>query len=154
MEYMLYKLLHLIAVMMFLGNIILGLFWMHIAVKTKDIKIIHHTIYGIIKADKLFTIPGVVIITIGGVMAAMAGNFPILKTGWIVWSIIMFIISGMAFIGKVGPLQKKMLELTMSQEKFTWAEFYKLFKAWDVWGIIALITPLIAFVMMILKKPN
>ena len=38
MDYTYYKLIHLIAVILFLGNIITGLFWMHIAAKTKDLK--------------------------------------------------------------------------------------------------------------------
>jgi hypothetical protein len=38
---------------------------------------------GIISSDKLFTIPGVVVITIGGFSAAIYGGIPILKTGWI-----------------------------------------------------------------------
>ena len=66
MDYSYLKLIHLIAVMIFLGNIITGLFWMHIAVKTKDLKIISFTIKGIIKADRYFTIPGVIVITTGG----------------------------------------------------------------------------------------
>ena len=48
MEYLYLKLIHLFAVVMFLGNIITGLFWMHIAVKTKDLKITSHTMKGII----------------------------------------------------------------------------------------------------------
>jgi uncharacterized membrane protein len=154
MEYILYKLIHLIAVMIFLGNIILGLFWMHFAVNTKDVKIINHTILGIIKADQYFTIPGVIIITLGGLMAAMAGNYPIIRTGWIFWSIVMFTVSGIAFMIKVVPLQKKMYQFTINQEVFNWNEFYKLFKAWDFWGIVALISPIIAFVFMILKWPS
>jgi hypothetical protein len=34
MGYALFKVIHLLAVVIFLGNIITGLFWMHIAVKT------------------------------------------------------------------------------------------------------------------------
>ncbi len=77
------KLIHILAVILFLGNIITGLFWMHIAVKTKDLKIINHTMNGIIKADRYFTIPGVIIITAGGFLAAIYGHFPILRSGWI-----------------------------------------------------------------------
>jgi uncharacterized membrane protein len=56
MGYALFKLIHLLAVVIFLGNIITGLFWMHIAVKTRDLKIIHFTMKGIGEADRYFTI--------------------------------------------------------------------------------------------------
>ena len=81
MDYSYLKLIHLISVMIFLGNIITGLFWMSIAVRTKDLKIIHFTMKGIIKADRYFTIPGVLIITVGGFLSAIYGHYPILSTG-------------------------------------------------------------------------
>ena len=157
MEYSYLKLIHLIAVMLFLGNIITGLFWMHIAVKTKDLKIINFTMKGIIQADRYFTIPGVIIITAGGFLAAIYGHLPILKTGWILWSIIMFSISGLAFSFKLAPLQKKIYNLTLNKETstdFDWSNFNKVYFEWDIWGFIALITPLAAFVMMTLKIPQ
>jgi uncharacterized membrane protein len=157
MEYGYLKLIHLIAVMLFLGNIITGLFWMHIAVKTKDLKIINFTMKGIIKADRYFTIPGVIIITAGGFLAAIYAHLPILKTGWIFWSVIMFSISGLAFSFKLAPLQKKIYDLTLTKDALTdfdWSNFGKVFFQWDLWGFIALITPLAAFVMMTLKIPQ
>lgn len=157
MEYFLYKLLHIFAVVIFLGNIITGLFWMHIAVKTKDIRIINHTMNGIIRADRYFTLPGVVIIIIAGMMAAMTGHYPLLRTGWILWSLVLFTISGIAFSIKVAPLQKKIYQLTLNNETqadFDWAHFQKLSVAWDIWGFIALVTPLAAAVMMTLKIPQ
>ena len=130
---------------------------MHIAVKTKDLKIIAFAMKGIIKADRYFTLPGVVIITAGGFLAAIYGHFPILRTGWIFWSIIMFSISGLAFAFKVAPLQKKIYNLTLNKESSTdydWENFRKVYLEWDIWGLIALLTPLAAFVMMTLKIPH
>ncbi len=130
---------------------------MRFAVKTKDLRIINFTITGIITADRYFTIPGVIIITTFGILAAVYGHFPLLRTGWILWSIILFSISGLAFGFKVAPLQKIILNLTLNNENtsdFDWHYFQKKYIEWEVWGFIALITPLAAFVMMILKIPN
>jgi uncharacterized membrane protein len=152
-----FKLIHLLAVIIFLGNIITGLFWMRIAVKTKDLRIIQHTMNGIIIADRYFTIPGVIVITVGGFMAAIYGHFPILRTGWILWSIILFSISGLAFAFKIAPLQRKIYKLTSGMENpagFDWIYFRKIYFAWDIWGLIAVLTPLGAFVMMTLKIPR
>jgi uncharacterized membrane protein len=157
MDYTYFKLIHVLAVILFLGNIITGLFWMRIAVKTKDLRIIHHTMNGIILADRYFTIPGVIVITAAGFMAAIYGHFPILRTGWILWSIILFSISGLAFAFKVAPLQKQIHRLTVGVENsadFDWINFRKIYFAWDIWGIVAVLTPLAAFVMMTLKVPQ
>ncbi|MFI5220321.1 MAG: DUF2269 family protein [Bacteroidia bacterium] len=157
MDYSYLKLIHLFAVMIFLGNIVTGLFWMHIAVKTKDLRIITFTMKGIISADRYFTIPGVILITAGGFLAAIYGHFPILRTGWIFWSIILFSISGLAFAFKVAPLQKKLYNLTFDKETsadFNWINFNKVYLEWDIWGLVALLTPLAAFVLMTLKIPQ
>ena len=123
--YTYYKLIHLLAVMLFLGNIITGLFWMHIAVMTKDLKIISHTMKGIIRSDRYFTIPGVLVIIFAGLMGAISGRLPLLGTGWIFWSIVLFSISGLAFMFKVAPLQKSIYNFTL-KEDFDWANFSKL----------------------------
>jgi uncharacterized membrane protein len=157
MEYSYLKLLHLIAVIIFLGNIFTGLFWMRIAVKTRDLKIISHSINGVIRSDKLFTIPGVIFITAFGIITAINGHIALLHTGWILWSIILFSISGIVFTVKVAPLQKKILHLTLNQETsndFNWMNFKKEYLKWEIWGSIALLTPVGALFMMILKIPQ
>ena len=154
--YSYYKLLHIIAVILFLGNITTGLFWMRYAVKTKDLKIISHSINGVIKSDRLFTIPGVIFIVTGGILSAVYGHFPILKTGWIFYSLILFSISGIAFGWKVAPLQKTISNMTLNKENtpdYNWDAFNKKFKEWETWGLIALLAPAIALAMMVLKIP-
>ncbi len=79
--YLLMKLLHIVAVIAFLGNIATGLFWHIHAARTRDPKLLAHTVDGIIRSDRLFTIPGVVVIIATGVAVAMAGGFPLLRTG-------------------------------------------------------------------------
>ena len=157
MEYSYFKLLHIVAVIMFLGNITTGLFWMRIAVKTKDLKIISHSMKGVIKSDRLFTIPGVIIITIGGFMTAISGDLPILSTGWIFWSLVLFSVSGIAFVWKVAPLQTRIYKLTVNEQNssgFDWNMLHKKYLEWETWGLIALLTPFAAMVMMTLKLPR
>lgn len=154
--YLILKAIHLLAVVAFLGNIVTGLFWMKFARKTKDIKIIHHTAKGLIASDKLFTIPGVLIITAAGFYAAIYGGVPLLRTGWIFWPIILFSLSGIFFAYKVAPLQGKMrrvLEGETNVQVLESGRFDKLMKQWELWGFMAVITPVISFFMMILKWP-
>ncbi len=153
MVYLYLKLIHVLFVIFFLGNITVGLFWKMFAQKSKDSDKIAFAFKGIIKADRIFTLPGVIGITIFGIGGAVHGGLPILGTGWILWSIILFVISGAAFMAKVVPLQKKIAALASDKEKFNWDEYHKLAKQWDFWGFIALITPILATVLMILK-PN
>jgi uncharacterized membrane protein len=156
MMYLILKAIHIFAIMLFLGNITTGLFWMHYAVRTKSQEVINHTIKSIIQADKIFTIPGVIVIVASGIGLALYAHFPMLKTSWILWPILLFITSGIAFGLKVTPLQNRIYTLTSTSKTMAnedWYLFRKLLKNWDVWGLVALLTPFIAFGMMVLKVP-
>jgi len=154
--YLLFKLIHVIAVILFLGNIITGLFWKFHADGTRDPKVIAHAFEGIIRADRWFTIPGVIAIVVAGVGAAIWGHFPILGTGWIFWSIVLFAISGLAFSFKVAPLQVRIANLAragMETKQMDWDLYHTLSRSWEFWGLVALVTPVAAVVLMVLK-PN
>ena len=156
MLYLFLKLLHIIAVILFLGNIITGLFWKFHADRTGDPRIIMHAFEGIIRSDRWFTIPGVVVIILAGVGAAIIGRFPILGTGWIFWSTVLFAISGLAFSFKVAPLQIRLANLArsgMETEQMDWHLYHTLSRSWELWGLVALLTPVAAVVLMVLK-PN
>lgn len=129
---------------------------MHNAFKTKDLRIISYSMNGVIKSDKIFTGPGVVLITFFGLYMAFEAGYPILRTGWIFWSIILFTISGLIYGIKVAPLQKKIYKLSfdnIDNSNFNWSELVSLYRQWEYWGLAALLTPVAATVLMTLKLP-
>src|SRR5579859_6276542 len=111
--YLAFKLVHIVAVIIFLGNITVGGFWKAWADRTNNAAIIAHTMEGIIKADRIFTIPGVILIVIGGVGATFAADIPILRTGWILWGLVLFVLAGIAF-GPLSRTQRNLLALAKS----------------------------------------
>ncbi|HKO58042.1 MAG TPA: DUF2269 family protein [Thermoanaerobaculia bacterium] len=148
--YHLLKLIHVFAVIIFLGNIITGLFWKMHADQTKDRSIITHALRGLIRADRWFTVPGVVVITAAGIFAAVQAGLPLIRTGWILWSIVLFSLSGVAFAWKVGPLQKQMLRMAESGE-IDWTAYRAKSLEWELWGLFATVTPGAAVVLMTMK---
>lgn len=154
MPYLATKALHVIAVVLFLGNITTGIFWKRHADRTRDPRIIAHMLEGLTGSDRWFTMPGVFLIILFGVGAAMMGGLPMLRTGWILWAIVLFILSGFAFMAQVSPLQKRMAKLMRAGlERGTpdWAAYERMSHAWDAWGAIALLTPVAALFLMVLK---
>lgn len=152
--YLALKLLHIAAVVAFLGNITTGLFWHRIAARTQDPKLLAFTIDGIIKSDRLFTVPGVVVIIAAGVALAIIGRYPILGTGWILWSLVLFSISGIAFMAKLAPLQRELRALAEDgarSGRFDVAAYAALTRRWELWGAVALVTPLLSLVLMVMK---
>ena len=152
--YLLIKLLHIVAVIAFVGNITTGIFWHTHAARTRDPKLLAYTMGGIIRSDRLFTIPGVIGIIATGIAAAIYGNIPILRTGWILWTLILFIVSGLIFMIRVAPLQRQLRALAEAAAQsgtFDYARYRALAIRWEVWGSAALLTPLAGLALMVLK---
>lgn len=151
MVYNVWKLLHVLAAIIFLGNITIGIFWKLQADKSGDRLKIAETFKNIIKADKIFTVPSVALLFLFGAGAAMQGDLSLVETPWIFWSIVMFIISGIVFMYKLVPLQKQIHALANDPDKFSSEEYLKLSNKWNTWGMIATVTPYVAVVLMVLK---
>jgi uncharacterized membrane protein len=152
--YLAMKLVHVVAVIMFLGNITTGVFWKAHGDRTRDPRVIAAIMDGIIRSDRWFTMPGVALIIIAGFGAAGIGKIPMLRTPWILWSIILFSVSGLAFMIRLVPLQRRMRDLARSatdEASFDWTEYQRLSGQWNTWGGIALVTPLVAAALMVLK---
>lgn len=152
--YLLFKLVHVTAVIAFLGNIATGLFWHAHAARTRDPKLLAHTMDGIIRSDRVFTVPGIVGIVGAGIAAAIQGHYPILHTGWILWTLILFFVSGVMFMMRVVPLQRQLRALAEAGVRsgtFDYASYHALAVRWEVWGAAALLTPVIGLVLMVLK---
>lgn len=152
--YLTLKLLHVAAVVIFLGNITTGLFWHAHAARTRDPRLLAHTMAGIIRSDRLFTGPSVIVILITGVAAAIEAGLPILRTGWIFWATALFAVSGLIFAVRVAPLQRRLHALALAGVEtgaFDHAAYRALALRWEAWGTAALLTPVAALVLMVLK---
>jgi uncharacterized membrane protein len=148
--YLVLKLIHVSAVVMFLGNITTGLFWKAHGDRSGDPRIMAHTMEGVIRSDRWFTIPGVIVIVAAGVATAMIGGMPLLGTPWILWSLVLFSASGLAFVFRVAPLQVRILEIARGTP-FDRDRYRAISRRWELWGFAALITPVAALVLMVLK---
>ena len=152
--YLLIKLLHVVAVIAFLGNIATGLFWHLHAAHTRDPRLLAHTMDGIISSDRLFTIPGVVVIVTTGIISAVTGGLPLLRTGWILWTLVLLTVSSVIFMAFVTPLQRQLLALAQAGSgpgSFDYDGYARVARRWDIWSAAALLAPAAGLVLMVLK---
>jgi len=152
--YLWLKLVHVLAVVAFIGNIATGVFWHRHAERTRDARIVAHAMAGVIRSDRLFTMPGVLVILASGILGAIRGGFPILGTGWILWSLVLFAVSGLVFMLRLAPLQRQMLkqaEAGAAAGRLDEAAYALLSRRWEIWGAVATLTPLGALALMVLK---
>jgi uncharacterized membrane protein len=145
-------LVHIFAVIIFLGNIIVAVFWKGHGDKSNDPKIMAHTIRGMIRADRYFTMPAVAFLIVAGFGAMGIIGWPF-ETGWILWGLILIVISSAAFMAKVVPAQKKLLKIAEA-DSFDQQQYDAVSKEWNLWSSIATIAPIIAVVLMVLKVPS
>lgn len=152
--YLLMKTLHVVAVVLFVGNIVIGAFWKAHGDRTGDPRIIAHTLEGITRADRWFTMPGVALLVIAGFGGAGIGRLPVFGTDWIVWSLVLLIISAAVFMGVLVPLQRRMLAVARAASPaadFDRAQYDRLSRQWMMWGLLATLTPVVAIAVMVFK---
>ena len=152
--YLWLKFFHVLAVVLFIGNIVTGVFWHKHALRTNDARLIAHAMDGVLRSDRLFTLPGVLVIIASGVFAAMQAGFPLLSTGWILWSLVLFGISGIVFGARLTPLQRRMRDFARAGATsgvFDRVAYDRLSGQWDFWGAVATLAPIGALALMVLK---
>ena len=152
MLYLLLKSLHVVSVVLFLGNILTGVFWKRHGDRG-DLAARRSALTGLIAADRVFTIPTVFAIIATGIANALLAHIPILGTPWILWGIILFGVSGAVFGARVGPLQKKLLANVEAGLAGNWNEtaYRELSAQWLFWGWVATAAPLIVVFLMVFK---
>jgi uncharacterized membrane protein len=153
MQYFILKSLHILAVVLFLGNIVTGVFWKAHGDRAGTLAARAQALDGVIRSDRWFTLPGVMVIILTGVLLAMTLGLPLLSTRWIGWSLVLFGISGVVFSARVGPLQKKLLANVQAGMAGAWneSEYQSLSRAWQAWGWLATGAPVVALVLMVTK---
>ena len=143
------KIVHLAAVVIFLGNILTAIFWKAQGDRTRDPRIIAHTMAGIIRADRVFTMPSVAILLIAGLGAQGMAHYPI-TLPWILGSLILYLLSAGVFMARVAPVQKRLAAIAASGS-MDWSEYDRLSGQWRIWELIATLLPIVAFVLMVWK---
>lgn len=152
MLYLVLKSLHIVAVVLFLGNIITGAFWKVHADRSGDLRARAQALDGIVSSDRIFTAPGVLLIVATGVALVFVGGLSF-KAFWVLGSIVLFGVAGALFGARVGPLQKKLLANVRAGLSGQWneSEYDALSRGLNVWGITATVLPLIALFLMVIK---
>jgi uncharacterized membrane protein len=152
--YLILKTIHVLSVILFLGNIITGLFWKAHADATHDPKVQAHALAGVIRSDIFFTMPAVLVIIVSGVALASMAGLPLLGTVWIAASLAAFALSGLLFASFIAPLQRRLLnEALGAQPGAAWPspDYRRLSRLWEGIGLIAIALPLAALALMIFK---
>src|SRR5580704_15730484 len=109
-SYLLLKTIHLVGVVIFLGNIIVTAWWKVMADRTRDPKIIAFAQRQVTLTDWVFTFGGVTLVAIGGYGNAALHGIP-LTLAWLAWGNALFILSGVIWVAILIPVQTKLARI-------------------------------------------
>jgi uncharacterized membrane protein len=151
--YLSLKVIHLLAVVIFVGNIATGFFWHAHAWRTRNPILLAHTVQGLIRSDRVLTMPSAGLLIIAGIATAVVGGVP-MRTGWIGWTIVAFVVAGALFSTRVGPLQKQLYEIANAASggsAFDESRYADIAARWRAWGAVAVLALAIGLALMVLK---
>ena len=152
--YLLLKLLHIIGATVLLGTGAGIAFFMLMAHRTGDARLIAHTAGVVVIADTLFTATAVVVQPVTGVALAHIAGYPLFE-GWIGLSLILYIAIGLFWLPVVW-MQLRMRGLArvaVEQGSALPAEYHRLFRIWFACGFPAF-AMVIAIVWLMVAKPG
>ena len=143
------KSLHILGASLFLGNIIVSAFWKALADRTGNYSVIRFATRLVNVTDTVFTGLGATLLLVTGHL--LAGNYGgILSNDWILWSYVLFGVSGAIWIAVLIPIQFKQAQmLRMSPTEEIPKEYYRLARLWSFAGTLATLFPLPAIYLMV-----
>ncbi len=147
------RFLHIAATALFFSNAVLGMIWERRSLASGSKEIILHTYNTVAFLDALFSSPLIILSLLGGL--SLSFNLGDLwQTGWLSVSFLLFILSGVIWMGSDIPTQYKVkrLMLDLGQEgKNISPELIRLLNFRLRIGIAGVLPLLIIFVLMVYK---
>ncbi len=153
LPYTAFKIVHVLGIVLFLGNIIVTGVWKVFADRTQNAAVIAFAQRLVTLTDWVFTFGGVILILIGGYGMATVAGYNLRSTSWLVWAQGIFFTSGVIWIAILIPLQIWQERLAHGFENGGEIPplYWLLNRQWYFWGILATVIPLANLYVMIAK---
>ena len=138
------------------GDIIVTGAWMLTTERTRNVNVIHFSAKAAIRADLLFTLPGVLLVLINGLVMVFdrwGGRDAIYQLSWISVALALFKASGIIWVGLLIPAQHRMVvcsDPSVHPDSLP-SEFSVALHRWYVWGAIAIALPIGLLYLMVTK---
>jgi uncharacterized membrane protein len=155
LDYEIHRLLHIIGAILFIGNILVTGVWGYLSSKAKP-EVLPFASKTINWADVFFTGPGAILLIYNGITLSSRWSY---ELTWIGIPYFLFVATGLVWILNLVRYQSNLVSIGSMIENETdptklkelTDQFKGIFNRWTIWGILAIILPLIAMVYMVLK---
>lgn len=152
-SYLLLKSLHILGVVLFLGNIVVTGWWKTMADRTRAPAIVAFAQRQVTLTDYVFTAGGAALLLAGGIGNAMVHGIDYLTVRWTAWGYWLFVASGIIWLLVLIPVQRKQARLArqFARGSAIPLEYWRLGRIWTVSGTLATVIPLAALFVMVFK---
>ena len=150
--YATFKFLHVLGVVLLLGNVTASAVWKVFANRTANPVIIEFSQRLVTYTDWTLTLGGVVLVAVGGYGMAWVAGMDLLA-GWLLWGQLFFLASGLIWLGRLVPIQVHQAALTRNfvSNSAVPASYRILSRRWIAWGVAATV-PLVAATYVMVTK--
>lgn len=152
-SYGIFKIIHLLGIVMLVGNVTVTACWKFYADRTRDARIIAFSQRLVTITDWAFTAWGIALTVIGGYGASWVAGLDTWRTSWIVWAEVMFALSGCIWLAVLLPIQIRQARQArhFTEGSVIPEDYLRATRTWLLWGIVATVPLLAAFWFMIFK---
>lgn len=145
--------IHILAAVVFLGNIITTAFWKVRADRSGNLENMAMTSRAILLADYIFTGPGIGALLITGIILAGISGWERFQEPWLGISLMLLLVTAFIWAGVLIPLQLRMVRL--SQEGLAAGTvdpaYTRTSRRWSMFGGIATLLPIVILFLMVLR---
>ena len=154
-HYLLYKMIHLLGVVLFLGNIIVTGWWKLMADRNGDPLVVAFAQRQVTLTDYLFTAGGALLVLFGAMTNAMKspGDWSFMQVAWMAWGFSLFTASGIIWATILVPIQVRQARMaeTFRRDEAIPENYWRLGRRWLFWGTLATLLPLSNLYWMVFK---
>lgn len=150
--YLVFKTIHVIAAVVFVGNIVVTAVWKALADRTRDPRVIAFGQRLVTLTDYVFTAPSAVVVLASGLMLMSQYRVPLWQIPWLLWGLLLFAVSGALWVAVLIPVQVKQARVLRNAIGGVIPEdYWRLGRRWMIAGTAATVLPLINVYLMVMK---
>jgi uncharacterized membrane protein len=145
--------IHILAAVIFVGNIITAAFWKVRADKSGNLESMAITSRSLQLADLAFTMPGILALLITGIWMVGITGWQRFQEPWLGGSLVLLIITGAIWAAGLAPIQGRMVRLAKEQAAAGQPDpkYRQASRTWAMMGGIATLLPVVILVLMAIK---
>ncbi len=153
MSYNAWLSLHVLGVVLFLGNIVVTAVWKMLADRTKNPPVVAYAQRLVTITDVAFTATGAVLIIVSGQVMAREFGGVFSGPSWLLWGWSLFIASGVIWITLLVPIQvmQERLARRFRNAAAIPDRYWRLSRLWALFGSVAVLLPLFNLYLMVFK---